>query len=280
MNTLAMEHTSSRSMFYSNPVLTRLSRVTERVDDGAATYAGIASKTAFFLLITLVGVVAQLMAKALFAGAPVWQTITIYKDFTLALSKPEAIIFGVITTVALIAEFAGIFIRRSIPVSGTIYAAGQGYVISFLVFNVLSGYEYLGLEALLLTVAVVLVMSWLYTSNRIRDNKKYRTVLLTLFVSSIAIALLSFVAVLIPVTRPYAIAMLQNAGLSITLDVIGVVIAALFLISDFSLIQNCVEQSYPKEYEWAAAFGLVFTVTWVYLKILDLLMRMANKGKN
>ena len=102
MNTLAMEHTSSRSMFYSNPVLTRLSRVTERVDDGAATYAGIASKTAFFLLITLVGVVAQLMAKALFAGAPVWQTITIYEDFTLALSKPEAIIFGVITTVALI----------------------------------------------------------------------------------------------------------------------------------------------------------------------------------
>ena len=252
MNTLAMEHTSSRSMFYSNPVLTRLSRVTERVDDGAATYAGIASKTAFFLLITLVGVVAQLMAKALFAGAPVWQTITIYEDFSLALSKPEAIIFGVITTVALIAEFSGIFIRRSIPVSGTIYAAGQGYVISFLVFNVLSGYEYLGLEALLLTVAVVLVMSWLYTSNRIRDNKKYRTVLLTLFVGSIAIALLSF----------------------------GVVIAALFLISDFSLIQNCVEQSYPKEYEWAAAFGLVFTVTWVYLKILDLLMRMANKGKN
>ena len=139
MNTLAMENTSSRPMFYSNPVLTRLSRVTERVDDGAATYAGIASKTAFFLLITLVGVVAQLMAKALFAGAPVWQTITIYEDFTLALSKPEAIIFGVITTVALIAEFAGIFIRRSIPVSGTIYAAGQGYVISFLVFNVLSG---------------------------------------------------------------------------------------------------------------------------------------------
>ena len=74
------------------------------------------------------------------------------------------------------------------------------------------------------------------------------------------------------------LAMLQNAGLSIALDVIGVVIAALFLISDFSLIQNCVEQSYPKEYEWAAAFGLVFTVTWVYLKILDLLMRMANRS--
>ena len=53
----------------------------------------------------------------------------------------------------------------------------------------------------------------------------------------------------------------------------------LFLISDFSLIQTCVEEGYPKEYEWSAAFGLVFTVIWVYLKILDLLMRFAGKSK-
>jgi uncharacterized YccA/Bax inhibitor family protein len=76
------------------------------------------------------------------------------------------------------------------------------------------------------------------------------------------------------------LAMLQNAGLSIALDVIGVVIAALFLISDFSMIEDCVELGYPKEYEWSAAFGLVFTVIWVYLKILDLLMRFAGKSKN
>ena len=61
MNTLAMENTSSRTLFHSNPVLSRLSRVTERADGDTATYAGIASKTAFFLLITLVGVVAQLV---------------------------------------------------------------------------------------------------------------------------------------------------------------------------------------------------------------------------
>ena len=248
MNALAMENTSSRTLFHSNPVLSRLSRVTERTDGDTATYAGIASKTAFFLLITLVGVVAQLVAKVLFASAPAWQTITVYDN--------------------------------TVPVSGTIYAASQGYLISFLVFNVLSGYEYLGLEALLLTVAVVLVMSWLYTSGRIRDNKKYRTVLLTLFVGSIAVALFSVIGFVIPFTRPYVIAMLQNSALSVTLDVVGVVIAALFLISDFSLIEDCVEQGYPKEYEWSAAFGLVFTVIWVYLKILDLLMRFAGKSKN
>ena len=280
MNTLAMENTSSRTLFHSNPVLSRLSRVTERADGDTATYAGIASKTAFFLLITLVGVVAQLVAKTLFASAPAWQTITVYDNFALTLTKPEAMIVGVISIVGLIAELIGIFLRKTVPVSGTIYAASQGYLISFLVFNVLSGYEYLGLEALLLTVAVVLVMSWLYTSGRIRDNKKYRTVLLTLFVGSIAVGLFSVIGFVIPFTRPYVIAMLQNAGLSIALDVVGVVIAALFLISDFSMIEDCVELGYPKEYEWSAAFGLVFTVIWVYLKILDLLMRFAGKNKN
>lgn len=280
MNTLAMENTSSRTLFHSNPVLRRLSRVTERADGDTATYAGIASKTAFFLLITLVGVVAQLVAKTLFASAPAWQTITVYDNFALTLTKPEAMIVGVISIVGLIAELIGIFLRKTVPVSGTIYAASQGYLISFLVFNVLSGYEYLGLEALLLTVAVVLVMSWLYTSGRIRDNKKYRTVLLTLFVGSIAVGLFSVIGFVIPFTRPYVIAMLQNAALSVALDVIGVVIAALFLISDFSMIEDCVDLGYPKEYEWSAAFGLVFTVIWVYLKILDLLMRFAGKSKN
>ena len=280
MNALAMENASSRTLFHSNPVLSRLSRVTERTDGNTATYAGIASKTAFFLLITLVGVVAQLVAKVLFASAPAWQTITVYDNFALTLTKPEAMIVGVISVVGLIAELIGIFLRKTVPVSGTIYAASQGYLISFLVFNVLSGYEYLGLEALLLTVAVVLVMSWLYTSGRIRDNKKYRTVLLTLFVGSIAVGLFSVIGFVIPFTRPYVIAMLQNAALSVALDVIGVVIAALFLISDFSMIEDCVELGYPKEYEWSAAFGLVFTVIWVYLKILDLLMRFAGKSKN
>ena len=74
-------------------------------------------------------------------------------------------------------------------------------------------------------------------------------------------------------------ALVQNAALSVALAVIGLVISSLLLISDFSLIQTCVEEGYPKEYEWSAAFGLVFTVIWVYMKILDLLMQLNNKSK-
>ena len=244
-NTLAMESAPRRSLLHSNPLLSRLSRVTERSESDAATYTGIASKTAFFLLLTLVGIVAQLLVKAIFASEPVWQTVSIYDKFTVALSMNEAIVLGVVLVGGFIAELLGIFLRKSIPVTGTLYSVSQGYLISFLVFDVLNGYEALGLEALLLTVAVVAVMSWLYTSGRIRDNGKFRTLLLTLFLGSVLFGVLSTVGFLIPVTRPYVMLMMQNTALTVGLDVVGLVIAALFLISDFSVIQNCVDQHYP-----------------------------------
>ena len=278
MSTLAREpETKHRTIFHSNPVLSRFSKITERSETNSAAYSGIAMKTTYFLVITLVGMIAQLMVKAALASEPVWQTIEIYKKFVLSLSKQEAIIVGIVLVVGFICELVGIFARKTVPVTGTLYAASQGYVISFLVFKVLVGYEYLGLEALLLTIAVVAAMSYLYASGIIKADKKFRTVLLSLVIGSVGVGVLGFLGTLIPATRPYVQAMMQNAGLAIAMDVIGLVIAALFLISDFSVIDDCVKQHYPKDYEWSAAFGLVFTVIWIYLKILDLLMQLSGK---
>ena len=270
----------SRTLFHSNPVLTRMSKLTERSETNAATYGGIAVKVTFFLLITLAGMIAQLLVKGAMTGEPVWQSFTIYDVFTVTLAKKEALIVGAVVAVGFVCELIGIFARRTVPVTGSIYAASQGYVISFLIFKVLTGYEYLGLEALLLTVVVVAVMSFLYASGTIKADKKFRTVLLVLVLGSIGLAVLGFLGSLIPLTRPYVQAMLQNTGVTLALDVLGLVIAALFLISDFSMIDECVRENYPKEYEWSAAFGLAFTIIWIYLKILDLLMQFAGKDKD
>ena len=281
MSTLAREtKPKTTTLVQSNPILRKLSKITERTETNAASYAGIATKTSYFLLVTLVGMVAQLLVKMALASEPVWQTITVYEKFSLALSKKEAIAVAAVLVLGFICELVGIFARKTIPVTGTLYSASQGYVISFLVFKVLVGYEYLGLEALLLTVAVVAVMSWLYSSGIVKADKKFRTVLLTLLIGSVGVGALGFLGTLIPATRPYVQPMMENTVFTVAIDVIGLIIAALFLISDFSMIDNCVKQGYPKEYEWAAAFGLVFTVIWIYLKILDLLMRFTGKNKD
>ena len=59
----------------------------------------------------------------------------------------------------------------------------------------------------------------------------------------------------------------------------GILLASLFLICDFSMIDTCVKEGYAKEYEWSAAFGLVFTVIWLYLRILELVLRLSGSSK-
>lgn len=279
MSTLSGRKPSARqSMFRANPILNRLSKMKEEsTSSDLATYGGIASKTTFFLVLTLAGIVLQQIVMQAMQNESALATITLYEKFTVTFARKEIVALAAAVIIGFIAELLGIFVTRTVPVTGSIYSVSQGYVISFLVFKVLKGYEYLGLEALLLTVVVVAVMSWLYKAGVIKDGKKYRLVMLSLVLGSIGFSLLSFLGSLIPFTRPYVQTMMQNPGLTIALDVIGLVIAALFLISDFSMIDRCVKDGYPKQYEWSAAFGLVFTVLWIYLKILDLLMQFSGK---
>ena len=280
MTTLARENTvSSRTLLHPNPILRRLSKAGERTLTDAATYSGIAAKTCVFLALTIAGMIAQLLAASAFANAPVWQSFTFYGNFTVSLTLTETIIAGAVLIGGFAAEMIGIFARKTIPVTGSLYAASQGYVISFLVFKVLKGFEYLGLEALLLTVAVVAVMSWLYTSGKIRVGGTFRTVLLSLVVGSIALGVITFLGSLIPFTRPFVQGIFDNPAVAIGLDVLGILLASLFLVSDFSMIDTCVKEGYPKEYEWSAAFGLVFTVIWLYLRILELVIRIAGNSK-
>ncbi len=280
MTTIAREHkTSSRTLLRPNPVLSRLSKAEGRTMDGAATYTGVAAKTCIFLALTVLGMIAQLLVSAVYANAPAWQTLTFYEKFTVTLTLNETAILGAVLLIGFVAEMTGIFVRKTIPVTGSIYAAGQGYVISFLVFKVLKGFEYLGLEALLLTIAVIAAMSWLYTSGRIRVNGKFRTVLFSLLIGSVVFGVFTLLGSLVPFTRPFVQGIFANPALAIGLDVLGIVLASLFLVSDFSMIDTCVKEGYAKEYEWTAAFGLVFTVIWLYLKILELIIRIAGNSK-
>ncbi len=270
---------TQRSFLAPNPILRKLSKVTDRSQTDTVTYSGVASKTSFFLAVTLIGIIAQVLVMRAFAGQEAAITFEYMEGFIVSMTKQEIIILVVALIVGFIAELLGIFVRKTVPVTGTIYAACQGYVISFLVFKALTGYEYLGLEALLLTVAVIAVMSWLYSSGIIKADAKFRAVLLSLVIGSIGVGVLTFVGSLIPATRPYVQSIFGNPVVAIGMDVVGIVLASLFLISDFSMIDTCVKEGYPKEYEWFVAFGLVFTVIWLYMKILDLIVKIAGKNK-
>ncbi len=248
-----------QSFFRSNPVINRLNKVEERAgyDEKAAGYG----------------------RTTVFANQPQELAFN-YKGFEVSTSFMQLGFFVGASILAIITQIISAFARPIIPVTGTIYSFCQGLVISFIVFTVIKGYEYLGLLALVITVAIVLTMGILYSAKIIKVTKKFRMVMLSLFVTMISVSIISFLGYLIPFTRPFVASILGNFWISLGLTIISIIIASLFLITDFATIDHVVTNKLPAKYEWSAAFGLAFTVLWIYVKILDLLIQIVGHSKN
>lgn len=266
------------SFLAANPVMRRLDSVDDFSESNAASYGGIAAKTAFFLLFCVAGILLLfVIEKPLMFGDIV--NFNVYK-FPVTLYTGEIIALIASVILGIVFQLLAFFAKATTPVTGALYCVTQGYFISFLVFKVLKGYEYLGALALAITMVIILVMAILYSTGVIRVTKKFKMVMLTLFVTMIGSSLLVLVGSFIPATQGLVAQIRNNLALSIGVGVIFIIIAALFLICDFDTIDHVVNDKLPKKYEWAAAFGLAFTVIWLYLKVLDLILKIAGNSKD
>ncbi len=273
------QQTTKKSSFLnSNPVMRRLDKVREYSETDAATYGGITAKTIFFLLFSVAGMILQRVLESSLATGQLFNLKI--SGFETSLYMGQIIAIAACVILAIVFQLLAFFAKSTTPVTGSLYCVTQGYLIAFLVFTVLEGYEHLGLLALIITVAIVAVMSILYSTGVIRVTKKFKMVMITLLVTSIAVSLLTFLGSLIPFTRDLVKNLTANPAISIGISVIFIIIAALFLICDFNTIDHVVSDKLPKKYEWQAAFGLSFTVLWLYLKVLDLIMTIAGNKKS
>lgn len=267
-----------RSFLSSNPVMRRLDKVNEHSETNAATYSGIAGKTVYFLLFSVVGIIIQRVLEGVLATGQMFELNI--KGFTISMSVGESAALLASVILAIVFQLLAFFAKPTTPLTGALYCITQGYFISFLVFKVLKGYEYLGLLALAITLTIILVMAILYATGAIRVSKKFKMVMLTLFVTVITVSLLMLIGSFLPFTRELVAQIRNNFVFSIVFSVVFIIIASLFLICDFDTIDHVVKDRLPKKYEWMAAFGLSFTVLWLYLKVLDLIITIAGSNNN
>jgi uncharacterized YccA/Bax inhibitor family protein len=59
---------------------------------------------------------------------------------------------------------------------------------------------------------------------------------------------------------------------------LGVVLATLSLVADFSAIEQSVNMGVDENQSWRLAFGLIVTFVWLYIELLRLLALLARSS--
>ena len=224
----------------------------ENYESNMMTIEGVSEKTGILLLITTTTALAT------------------------AFSMPEAsplILIGAIG--GLIVALLVIFSQSMNPALICTYAALEGLVIGGLtwLFEVGLNLPGIGILAALLTFMILGSMIAIYRAGLIKWD---RNLSIAVYSALSAIVLIYIFSIIGSISGWYGIPYIHGAGpigIAFSLFVVG--IGALCLVADFDFIERGVQMGAPKQMEWRAAFGLMVTLIWLYLEILELLAKIA-----
>lgn len=169
-----------------------------------------------------------------------------------------------------------IFKKNWSPITVPIYAGLEGLALGGIssVFDEL--YEGIAVQAILLTLAILLSLLFLYRSRIIKASENFKLGVAAATGGIFIVYAIGFVMSLFGGGLP--ILDVRNSSLmSIGFSLFVVVIASLNLVLDFDFIEEGAEKGAPKYMEWYAAFGLLVTLIWLYLEILRLLAKLYGR---
>ncbi|GAB4092859.1 Bax inhibitor-1/YccA family protein [Flaviaesturariibacter terrae] len=129
-------------------------------------------------------------------------------------------------------------------------------------------------QAVLLTLGVAIAMFGLYYFRILKATPVFTKVVILSTMGIMFFYLINIVLRFFGSGLPF---LHDSSMLSIGISLFIVGIAALNFILDFDRIERGAAEGAPKHMEWYGAFGLMLTIVWLYLEILKLLMKLANR---
>ena len=277
----------------SNPVLRKMAKNGEYESENTATYGGIVAKTVYFMIVTIIGLLLCFILHNILLKNASPESLFHFEDadysiYNFTFCMTEAVIMGVVVLIALITPFLAFFIRPTIPVTGTLYSLAQGMLVGYITVALAPEYKFISLLAAIVTLALVGAMLFVYAKRIIKATARFRGIVTAIFFGVIISGVIYFVLNLIPAVRNSELfsginMFVDQPAISIGISVVFVILACLFMLADFDTIERCVENRMDKKYEWMAAWGLAYTVLYLYFKILRILLMIfgnARKSSN
>lgn len=242
-----------------NPALRRgFSKINSNYNGESMTIAGTVNKT--FMLLSIALITASFTWTRFFSTARYFESIQNWMIGGII----GALILGLLTA----------FIPKLARVTAPLYALSEGLFIGGFSALLESMYPGIVIQAISLTFTVFLGMLFLYKFQIIKATKKFKAGVLSATFGILLVYLLNFVLSFFGVKMT----MLHDSGLiSIGFSLFVILIAALNLIIDFDFIEKVTLNGAPKYMEWFAAYGLMVTLVWLYIRILDLLSKLNSR---
>lgn len=268
----------------SNPVLTRYEKADKSgfaYDEGVNAYtqastsgAGAADVNTAFQQVTAGGGARLTINDVVVKGLLVFAITVVFAvvGWNTIETMPWLMWVGMIGGLAL--GFVNALKKVPSPPLIMLYAALQGVFLGGIsnwydAYGNSNDYQGIVLQAVLATMTTFGVMLTLYLTGVIKVTKKFQSIMIVALVSYMLLGLASLVAALFGVGGGWGFYGVSGIGLAICL--IGVLLAAFFLLLDFEAISQGIKLGAPERESWRMAFGLLVTLIWLYLEFLRLL---------
>ena len=160
------------------------------------------------------------------------------------------------------------------PYTAPAYAILEGIFLGAISAMYDLQFKGIALQAMMLTVAVLFLMLFLYRMQIIKVTEKFKLVVVCATGAIMLLYLVSMVLGFFSISIPF---MHGSGWISIGLSLVIVVVAALNLALDFDLIENGANSGAPKHMEWYGGFALLVTLVWLYLEMLRLLSKLKGR---
>lgn len=174
--------------------------------------------------------------------------------------------------VSIISFIVFMFTRNVIAVCT--YAVSEGLLLGGISAMFETAYPGIAIQAIGSTFMTLFSMLFLYRIGAIKCTDKFRSVL---FISTLSIAGIYLVNLLGSFFGLHVPQIFTSSLIGIGFSLLVIVIAALNLIIDFDFIERGAQQMIGKSYEWYGAFGLMVTLVWLYIEILNLLAKLRER---
>ena len=222
------------------------------------TLSGAVNKTGILLLCTVA------------TAAWTWNSFMQTHDLTFAgpalmLGALGGFVFAMITT----------FKREWSPVTAPIYALLEGLVLGGLSAALELRYPGIAMQAVALTFGTLFVLLLAYKSGLIRVTQKFRLGVVAATGGIMVFYLIEMVLGFFGI-RFNTINGAGPIGIAVSLFIVA--IAALNLVLDFDFVEQGVACGAPKYMEWYAGFGILVTLVWLYIEILNLLSKVRSRN--